>query len=257
MPPEVFVFLAFLCASFVHATTGFGSALVGMPILVLAVGLQISAPLLALLSQIVNLGVLLQNWKSLNWRSSLILILPSIFGVPIGLLFLKGGNEQILNAVLGIVLIGYGFFSFFYKDNTHEKHLVSSPTPSKTFYGLLAGFVAGILGGAYNANGPPVIIYTSIANPEKGSFRSVLQAFFLVNGFIIIFGHLIAGLVTKQVLYYSLPGIPGMFLGMLLGFYVDRFLTPQRFRWVVIIGIILLGAGLLIPSTLFLLQPHH
>ncbi len=81
----IFVFLAFAVASFVHTATGFGSALVGMPLLVFAIGLQISAPLLALLGQIVTLGVLWQNWKDLDWKHSLLLIIPSILGVPIGL----------------------------------------------------------------------------------------------------------------------------------------------------------------------------
>ncbi|HOV33240.1 MAG TPA: sulfite exporter TauE/SafE family protein [Candidatus Hydrogenedens sp.] len=248
MTSELLVFFAFLVASFVHTTTGFGSALVGMPILVFAIGLQISAPLLALLSQIVNLGVLWQNWKDLDWRHSLVLIIPSIFGVPIGLLFLKGENELLLNTVLGIILIGYGIFSFFSNelDKKNDNKLVMKPI--RSHWGAIAGFIAGILGGAYNANGPPVIIYASYAHQEKGAFRSILQAFFLVNGFVIIVGHAIAGLITKDVLRYSLWGLPGLVLGMLIGFYIDRFLTPQRFRNVVVLGIILLGLALIFPG---------
>jgi len=249
-----FVFFAFLIASFVHATTGFGSALVGMPILVFAIGLQISAPLLALLGQIVNLGVLWQNWKKLDWRLALLLIIPSIFGVPIGLLLLKGGNETFLNAILGIILISYGVYSFFSKTTQNMDEGASILNRAQLFLGATAGFCAGILGGAYNANGPPVIIYTSYIHSDKGSFRSILQAFFLINGFVIIAGHAFAGLITKDVLFYSLFGLPGLVLGMLIGFYIDRFLTPQRFRKVVITGIIILGTGLLIPifySVLF------
>ncbi|MGC8738479.1 MAG: sulfite exporter TauE/SafE family protein [Candidatus Hydrogenedens sp.] len=247
MLSTVFVFCAFLIASFVHATTGFGSALVGMPILVFAIGLQISAPLLALLGQIVNLGVLWQNWKNLDWKHALLLIIPSIFGVPIGLLFLKGGNEALLNAVLGIILITYGIYSFFYDEKNDSSKGMSNIHFPHFFWGTIAGFCAGILGGAYNANGPPVIIYASITHRDKGSFRSILQAFFFINGFIIIAGHAFAGLITKEVLYYSLWGLPGLILGMCLGFYVDRFITPQRFRKIIIAGIVVLGAGLLIP----------
>jgi len=242
-----FVFCAFFIASFVHATTGFGSALVGMPILVFAIGLQISAPLLALLGQIVNLGVLWQNWKDLDWKHSLILIVPSIFGVPIGLLLLKGGNEELLNAVLGIILVTYGIYSFFYNNNQEINKEISVVSRPHFFWGAIAGFCAGILGGAYNANGPPVIIYASTTHKDKGSFRSILQAFFFVNGFIIIAGHIFAGLITKDVFYYSLWGLPGLIVGMYLGFYVDRFITPQRFRNIVITGIIILGIGLLLP----------
>jgi len=254
MISELLVFFAFLLASFVHTTTGFGSALVGMPILVFAIGLQISAPLLALLSQIVNLGVLWQNWKDLDWRHSLVLIIPSIFGVPIGLLFLKGGHELLLNTILGIILIGYGIFSYFFNNTNKGSDNKLTVKPIRLHWGAIAGFIAGILGGAYNANGPPVIIYASYANQEKGAFRSILQAFFLVNGFVIIAGHAIAGLITKDVLRYSLFGLPGLILGMLMGFYIDRFLTPQRFRNIVVLGIILLGLALILPALYAILK---
>ncbi len=230
-----------------HATTGFGSALVGMPILVFAIGLQISAPLLALLGQIVNLGVLWQNWKDLDWKHSLVLIIPSFFGVPIGLLLLKGGNETLLNSVLGIILVAYGLYSFLINNKHTEKEKNFVANRPQYFWGTMAGFFGGILGGAYNANGPPVIIYASITQRDKGSFRSILQAFFFINGFVIIAGHAFAGLITKDVLYYFIFGLPGLVLGMLIGFYVDKFITPTRFRNIVIAGIILLGIGLLLP----------
>lgn len=240
------VFFAFFLSSVVHSTTGFGSALVGMPILVFAVGLSVSAPLLALLSQVVNLGVLWQNWRYLDWRHSLILIIPSILGVPIGLLFLKGGNEKWLNLGLGLILLGFGLFTLV--KGEHQ----SSPKSDKSalIFGSLAGFIAGILGGAYNANGPPVIMYGTYFQLGKGTFRSVLQAFFLINGFVILAGHIGTGLMTLEVLKYSLVGLPAMILGMGVGFYIDKYLTPKRFRLVVLIGIILLGCCLILPSLL-------
>lgn len=241
------VFLTFLIASFVHATTGFGSALVGMPILVFAIGLQISAPLLALLGQIVNLGVLCQNWKDLDWKHSLLLVIPSFLGVPIGLLLLKGGNETILNSLLGIILVGYGIYSFYHANTQNGKGQNTVLNHPHYFWGAMVGFCAGILGGAYNANGPPVIIYASITHRDKGSFRSILQAFFFINGFVIIAGHAFAGLITKDVLYYFIFGLPGLVLGMLIGFYIDNFITPERFQNIVIAGIIILGIGLLLP----------
>ncbi len=146
-----------------------------------------------------------------------------------------------------MILIGYGIYSFL-ANNENVETTQNRDIHTNPIWGIIAGFCAGILGGAYNANGPPVIIYASITQKDKGAFRSILQAFFLINGFVIIAGHTFFGLITKQVLYYSLWGLPGLLLGMLLGFYIDRFLTPHRFRKLVIAGIILLGTGLLIPT---------
>ncbi len=240
--PEVIVVVAFFLASLVHTVTGFGSALVGMPLLVLGIGLERSAPLLALLSQVVNLVVLWRNWKGVRWFRVFVLILSSIFGVPLGLFLLKGGNEDLLNVILGLVLIFHSFFLLFF-----ENRLIGIRDSNGVTYlgGVVAGFIAGVLGGAYNANGPPVIIYTSLFERDKANFRSTLQLFFVVNGFIIIAGHCVGGLITAEVWRLSLYGLPGLICGAMIGLWLDRYITPGRFRNIVIISILVLGIALL------------
>lgn len=239
--------LAFFLASFVHTITGFGSALVGMPVLVLGIGLSLSVPLMALLSQIVNVIVLIRNWRGIQWIRALVLIVPSIFGVPLGLLILKKGNEDILNIILGCILVFHSIFLLFFEDKMFH---FGSYKRVDYLLGIFAGFIAGILGGAYNANGPPVIIYTSLFEKEKMSFRSILQIFFVINGFIIICAHYLSGLITSEVWKLSLYGIPGLVLGSVVGIWLDKYITPRLFRNLVIIGILSLGLVLISQAIL-------
>ena len=45
------------------------------------------------------------------------------------------------------------------------------------------GFFAGILGGAYNTNGPPVVIYGSLRKWSPATFRATLQGYFFMAAF--------------------------------------------------------------------------
>ncbi|MCX8064885.1 MAG: sulfite exporter TauE/SafE family protein [Candidatus Hydrogenedentes bacterium] len=241
----VVVGFAFLFASLVHTITGFGSALVGMPILVLGIGLDKSAPLMALLSQLVNLIVLANNWSGIRWGRSLVLIIPSLFGVPLGLILLKGGNENLLNILLGLILIFHSCFLLFFES---KLSIVQISNRMAFLFGIPTGFVAGVLGGAYNVNGPPVIIYTSLFEKEKMKFRSTLQLFFVANGFVIIGGHYFAGLITAEVWKLCFYGVPGLILGTILGVWLDRYITPERFSNIIVVSILTLGTVLILQS---------
>ncbi len=245
--------LAMGCAGFVHTATGFGSALVGMPLLVMAVGVATAAPLMALMSLPVTAVVLYQNWRALHWRESLRLNFASFFGIPIGLFLLQYGNESAITLLLGVILFAYGIYTLWIEPRLDRR----ASKPAKTGGGepwwiqavsLVVGFIAGILGGAYNANGPPLIIYGDVRRWTKEQFKSTLQSFFIINGVFVVMGHAAGGLITREVLWLCVYTIPAMTLGMVVGWGVDRYLNGERFRKVVQCLIVLLGASLLLKS---------
>lgn len=245
---------SFVLAGFVHTATGFGSALVGMPLLAIAFGVPVSAPLMALLSQIVNVVVLYQNWHALHFREAVRLTVASMFGIPFGLLLLKFGNETLITGALGILLLAYGLYGLFIERRfaPPDEDAASQPGDSERpeswswrIAGISAGLLAGVLGGAYNANGPPVIIYGALRHWSKERFKSVLQAFFIANGLLIVAGHAVSGLITLEVLRLCLYGLPAIIIGMYFGYQADKRLHAARFRGVVLIMIIALGAMLL------------
>lgn len=247
------VMFSFLVAGFVHTATGFGSALVGMPLLALALSVPVAAPLMALLSQIVNVVVLYQNWHGLHFREAIRLILASLPGIWLGLLLLQYGNEKLITAALGVLLLAYGLYSLlmerWLRNRLGEAPAAKVSGPSEPWgwavASAAAGLLAGILGGAYNANGPPLIIYGTVRRWPKEQFKSVLQAFFLINGVLIVAGHAKAGLITGPVLMYCLYGLPAIVTGMYLGWLVDRRLDAGRFRVVVLWLIVVFGVMLL------------
>src|SRR2546423_2318549 len=159
--------VAILFAStFVRSALGFGDALVAMPLLVLAVGVRTATPVVAFAASTIAVVILLRHWRRVDVRATWRLVVASLAGIPFGLLLLKAAPEAYVKIVLGVLLILYGLYS-----------LLAPRLPElqseRTAY--VFGFVAGVLGGAYNTNGPPVVVYAALRRWPPEHFRATLQ----------------------------------------------------------------------------------
>ena len=108
------------------------------------------------------------------------------------------------------------------------------------------GFIAGIIGGAYNTSGPPVIIYGNCRRWPPKEFKGNLQGYFLVTSVVIILGHLISGNLTVDVWKYFFVAAPAMILGVIAGVSLDKVINPELFRKIVLILLLIMGVNLVI-----------
>ena len=241
----MFILIAaiFALGACVQTIAGFGSALVVMPMLTQFVGVQTAASVVALVGATVTVSVLYQNRQGLQWREAGKLLVGSVIGVPLGALALKVLPPAPVMALLGIVLLVYGIYALVTARSNSTPDV--APAPSARLTAALVGFSSGLLGGAYATDGPPLIIYGSVKRWPKQSFRSILQACFLVNGFLIIACYGAGGLLTRDVLAYCAYGIPGMAAGLIIGTLLDRHINHALFHRLLVWLILLLAAALL------------
>lgn len=233
------VFIAFL----VRATLGFGDALLAMPLLVMVAGIKIAAPLMALLALIIAFVVFYQNRSNVDYKIAIQLVLTSLAGVPFGLYYLQHINEQVINLVLGIIIIlfsGYKLSGFTFQ--------VKTPGVLVWF----TGFVSGILGAAYNTNGPPVIILLSSKRWSPAIFRSTLQCYFFFSGIGVVAGHFLSGNVDKEVVIYFLYTLPALFIAFFIGERFYKKLNAGIFYTTV--HVVLLVLGIVLIYKAFLIQ---
>jgi uncharacterized membrane protein YfcA len=231
-----FLFAIILLAAFTESVSGFGSALVAMAYLPLLIGIQPAVPLVALVSLALEVILLLYYRQAIKLQAIRRVILGSLLGIPLGIFFLRGVDEKIVLGLLGIVLVSYAAFSLL---------KLRLPAFANPLWGWLFGFVAGILGGAYNTSGPPVVVYGQSQNWSPGEFKGNLQSFFLVNSALVLVGHALSGNVTVQVLNDFLIALPALALGILVGLQASRFIDPLRFRQIVQGLLIVLGLRLM------------
>ena len=105
------VFLIVFFAIFVQSLTGFGLALVSMPLLVALLGVQTAAPLVALFGLVAEVILLLYFREAVNVRVIWRLIAASIVAVPIGVLVIRSLDEQVVLTVLGVIVAGYALYA--------------------------------------------------------------------------------------------------------------------------------------------------
>ncbi len=225
------VFTIFL-AIFTQSLTGFGTGLVSMALLPALVGIRESAPLVALTAGTLELALVIRYRDTLNVQSVWRLLLAALVGIPLGIVLLRNLDERVVLTFLGIILVGYPVYALF---NPHLPKLDGRPWP------YLFGFVAGLLGGAYNTSGPPVIIYGDSHRWSPAEFKANLQGFFLLNDALVIASHALNGNLTSWVWQTYLMTIPGIAFGMIGGLALSRFINPATFRKIVLALLIVLG----------------
>lgn len=219
--PTVLTLLILFLSSLTRSTLGFGDALIAMPLLVMVLGVHITAPLVALVGTAVGLVILVRNWHSVDMRAAWPLILASACGIPLGLVFLQGVSEVRVKALLGVLLVVFALY------NLGMPHLTLSRTPKGLAY--VFGFFAGILGGAYNTVGPLLVMYGNLQRWPPDRFRATLQGCFFPAYCFIVIGHGLTGALTSQVLLLFGLSIPVLFLATLWGEHINAALHRDRF----------------------------
>ena len=223
-------------AALTQSATGFGLALVSMPLLSMRLPLPQATALVATVSMAVEITILWRYWEHLRWGPVTRLVLASLVGIPVGVALLRRWPERWLLAGLGAVLAAYALYAL---------AGWRLPRLRAPFWPWLMGFLAGALGGAYNTSGPPVILYGHARGWPPAEFKANLQAFFLSSSTAVFVAHLLAGHIGAATWLRAAWAAPGLALGLWAGGRLDAYLPPERFRRLVLVALLLLGGRML------------
>jgi len=224
-------------AVFTQSLTGFGSALVAMAFLPAMIGLRVASPLVALVALMTEILLLLRYRRSVQFRAIKLLALGALGGIPLGILMLRSLNERAVLAVLGVVIAAYALYALF------EFNL---PRMSHFIWPYALGFLAGLLGGAYNVSGPPVVVYGTCADWSPQQFKGNLQGFFIFSSLTVAASHAISGNLTGEVWRLFLLALGAIGLGIGAGLTLDRRLNPLVFRKGVLVLLLVMGVKLIL-----------
>jgi hypothetical protein len=226
-------------ATFIRSAFGFGEALVAVPLLALLLPVEVAVPLAALFSITVAVIVIIQDWRKIHFDSAWRLVVATLFGIPLGLLILTTVPEAVVKSVLAIVIISFSLYCLVSRGNFELK-------TDRTSWAF--GFAAGVLGGAYAMNGPPLVVYGAMRRWSPEHFRATLQGYFFPASVVQMAGYWLAGLwvpaVSHNFVICLTPAIGAIFLGR----FVNRRMSGRRFVICIHVGLIVLGSILLAQS---------
>jgi uncharacterized membrane protein YfcA len=227
------VILGVVCfASLVQLASGFGFALLCVPLLTLVVDAHL-AVLIALL-----LGVAGTGYQALSGRRDFDrgvvarLLVAAFLGMPVGLYVYSRTSPQGLKIAVGALILASALLllrGFSIRDSSRAVDLG---------VGLLTGFLTTSIG----TSGPPVVAVLQARSVTAVVFRATASVVFCVIDVVAVAGFAARGDVTWPLVLLALCTLPGMLLGAWIGILVRPLLTPDTFRWLVVA--LLAGSGL-------------
>ena len=216
--------------------------MIAVPLLALSIPLEVAAPLAVLISITVAAIVVVQDWKKIHLHTTSWLVVPTLFGIPLGLLLLTSSHQRFVKAALGAVIIAFSIYSLIGRAPLELKR------DSKPWL-LICGFFAGVLGGAYGMNGPPLVIYGAMRRWSAQRFRATLQGYFLPASLIGMAGYWLAGLWIPSVTHFYLLSLPITLLGVFLGRVINHRMHGEAFLKYIYLGLIAIGTLLLVQEA--------
>ncbi|MDF1578640.1 MAG: sulfite exporter TauE/SafE family protein [Desulfurivibrionaceae bacterium] len=226
------ILVIFFCGAFTQGLTGFGFALVSIPLLVLFIDIKTAVPLCMLSGLAITAFLSLQLRAHLEWRKIRPLLFGCLPGILVGTLFLVRVNEPIFKFSLGAMLIAYALYRLF---------LVPGPRAVGKVWGWAAGFATGAISAAFSAGGPPTIIYATLTGWKKDEIKSTLSSFFFLGGVATAAAHAVSGLTTAEVVGLSAATLPGVLAGVWAGSLLYGRFKTEGYIKLVLVGLILMG----------------
>ena len=229
-------------ATFIRSAVGFGEALVAVPLLALYVPVKVAAPLAVLVSITIAAVVVVQDWRKIHLRSTGWLFFSTLAGIPLGLMLLTSRHQEAVKIALALVILAFSLYSL----------IGRRPPELKTdSHGWMmgCGFSAGVLGGAYGMNGPPLVIYGAMRRWSAQHFRATLQGYFLPASIVGMAGYWMAGLWTPAVTHYFLLCVPILWPAIWLGRVVNHRLHGDSFLRIVYVGLMGIAVTLLVQAA--------
>ncbi|MBY6198136.1 sulfite exporter TauE/SafE family protein [Vibrio hangzhouensis] len=231
----ILVSLIIALAGFTQGLTGFGSALVSVPLLSFIVGAQTAVPIAGIFGWLVTLPIVWKMRHSIQRQTGLILFAGSVPASFVGAKLLATMPSQYILLTMGVVLVASSLHSL-----RSTKPLFKRTSVPVT---VGAGFTSGVLGASVGESGPPVIAYTSMQPWTADQTKSTLAFFFMLQmiGANISFWN--EGLITEEVLSLVTSALPAFAVGLAGGMFGYHLLQKYKIDYHRIVHMFLLFIG--------------
>ncbi len=226
-------------SSAAQAISGFGLAVIGVPVLIPFIGVVPAV----VSSVLVSIPLCARAWwrerDEVDIRMTERVSVGALFGLPLGLFLLTALPERqlalgIAGAVVVCVLL-----------------LGTVKLPPLGAWGQRAGgFVSGAMLTSTGLNGPPLVIAVQTAGLEPRPFRATLQANFLFQDLIGVIGFVVLAKLDLTAALVGLGGALAAPFGWAAGDRVFSGLNPKVFRRIVL-------AGLLVTAVVSVVTVGH
>jgi uncharacterized membrane protein YfcA len=199
--------IALVCGT-ARGFSGFGSALIFMPLASSIAAPRLVAALLLIIDFVAAAPLVPNAWKHADRKATAVIVLGALIGVPIGTWFLSRLEpvttrwiiSGFVTALLLLLLSGWR-----YRGKDHAALSIA--------IGGLSGFCSGLA----QTGGPPIVGYWLGRPIASVVARANIMLFFGASDFFSVVSYSLTGLITLDAIKFSLVVGPVYAIGVLLG----------------------------------------
>ncbi|MEK4706538.1 sulfite exporter TauE/SafE family protein [Bacillus sp. FSL R10-2780] len=233
--------LIFICiilvASVLQTSTGFGFSIMATPFLLMLFLPQEAIQINIILSLIISISLIWKIRMDIDFILLKRLTFGSIVGVPFGILIFTSININAFKLAISILLLILTLMLIC-------KFKIKS-TQSRDF---VVGGLSGLLTTSIGMPGPPLLLYFTGTDTEKGKLRATTLAFYLFIYFISLITQILFTGMNRTIWESSFYAIPIIFLGLFIGQIIFKWLNQRIFKIFTYILLSCTGIYLLIES---------
>jgi len=222
-PGELAIAGVALVAATVTGALGYGFSSITVPAALLVYSGRVLNPALVLVEAFINAVALWTNRRSLHavWprmRPLLAGVVPGAVAGSLLLAYTDAGRLKVLTfaVLLPLILL--------------QSAGVRRPIRRERAVAVPAGVALGALYGATTISGPPLALLFNNQGLTKNEFRAALSIFRLAESLCTLVAYLALGLFTRSALAVAATLAPSAAIGIPLGYFALRSITPESFR---------------------------
>ncbi len=216
-----FLLAVTLAASVARGFSGFGAALIFIPLASALLGPHAAVPLLLVTDGVMAAGMIPDALRKAKRREVMTMALGALVGVPAGTwlltsldpLTLRWGIVALAALMLALLVSGWRY--------------LGRPKPPLT---MLVGLISGFFSGAAQVGGPPVVAYWLGSMTSAQTVRANIVLFFAITTAIGAIGYVWGGLITPQTLLLALVLAPVYGFGTWAGSRMFGLASDRTFR---------------------------
>jgi uncharacterized membrane protein YfcA len=217
----VWLVVAALAAGLARGFSGFGVALIFVPIAAAALGPKQAAPLLLALDALAVIVLTPRAWKIVDRREIGLLAVGLILGIPIGAMILVSLDALALRWMICLIILG---LLLLIMSGWQYSGRPSSPVT------VMVGFASGVMNGIAASGGPPVMAYLLGQSVDAGRIRATFTVFIAVATTLTTITLAFAGLFGTWILAPVVITLPSYLFGVWGGSKMFGLASDLTFR---------------------------
>ncbi len=227
-------------AAVAQSLTGFGFALVLVPLLSLVWDPQSVVVVSTILNGLLSISITIQLRRHIVLSRVGLLLAGSVVGLPLGLVVLVTLDPGPLRLLIGFLVVLFGLLIYFG---------AVRPLKARGWQLIATGLLSGVLQSSTSMGGPPAVLYLMSQRYGKLVVRSTLLGFFGPLCLLALVGFALAGMLRSETLLLTVAMVPATLLGILVGNAAFGRVSSELFR--ALVAALIVAAGIMSMVTGF------